>query len=256
MASIVDLAIPKPSLCFVRPSMRPGTGWFGREASAPVPPMPVLCARSLKRRIIEMAQRCNRDQKELADGAVRFLAANYRYERKCQQGLSGTAVASAALPETTSVDREKDRYQTDFLSQEEESFLLQNVKGLPFKEFVFQGFKGKRRVVSFGWRYDFNGGGLTKTDNMPGFLASTRVKAERFAGLFAGKLQQVLVTEYTEDAAIGGHKDRAVFGDVVGISLLSRCTFRFRKKAGAEVGASQLYSGAAFYLPSARARPQ
>ena len=54
MASIVDLAglrqpsIPKLSLCFVRPSMRPGTGWFGREASAPGPPMPVLCARSLR----------------------------------------------------------------------------------------------------------------------------------------------------------------------------------------------------------------
>ena len=42
--------------------------------------------------------------KKLADGAVRFLAANYRYERKCQQGLSGTAVAPAALPETTSAD--------------------------------------------------------------------------------------------------------------------------------------------------------
>ena len=70
------------------------------------------------------------------------------------------------------------RYQPVFLSREEESFLLQNLKGLPFKEFEFQGFKGKRRVVSFGWRYDFNGGGLTKTEDMPGFLAYTRVKAE------------------------------------------------------------------------------
>ena len=126
------------------------------------------------------------------------------------------------------------RYQPDFLSQEEESFLLQNLKGLPFKEFEFQGFKGKRRVVSFGWRYDFNGGGLTKTEDMPGFLAYTRVKAERFAALAPGKLQQVLVTEYSEGAAIGWHKDRSVFGDVVGISLLSPCTFRFRKKAGAK----------------------
>jgi alkylated DNA repair dioxygenase AlkB len=42
------------------------------------------------------------------------------------------------------------------------------------------------------------------------------------------------ITEYTEDAAIGWHKDRSVFGDVVGISLLSPCTFRFRKKAGAK----------------------
>lgn len=126
------------------------------------------------------------------------------------------------------------RYQPDFLSREEESFLLKNLQGLPFKEFEFQGFKGKRRVVSFGWRYDFNGGGLSKTEDMPGFLAYTRVKAERFAALTPGKLQHVLVTEYSEGAAIGWHKDRSVFGDVVGISLLSPCTFRFRKKAGAK----------------------
>jgi hypothetical protein len=73
------------------------------------------------------------------------------------------------------------RYQLDFLSREEESFLLQNLKGLPFKEFEFQGFKGKRRVVSFGWRYDFNGGGLTKAEDMPGFLAYTRVPQQHQA---------------------------------------------------------------------------
>ena len=51
------------------------------------------------------------------------------------------------------------RYQPDFLSREDESFLLQNLKTFHFKEFEFHGFKGKRCVVSFGWRYDFNGGG-------------------------------------------------------------------------------------------------
>ena len=34
-------------------------------------------------------------------------------------------------------------------------------------------------------------------------------------------------------AAIGWHRDRSVFGDVVGISLLSSCTFRLRRKQGA-----------------------
>jgi alkylated DNA repair dioxygenase AlkB len=40
----------------------------------------------------------------------------------------------------------------------------------------------------------------------------------------------VLLTEYRAGATIGWHKDRSVFGDVVGISLLSACTFRLRKK--------------------------
>jgi len=41
----------------------------------------------IARHIVEMAQRGIKDQKELADGAVRFLAVNYRYERKSRQGL-------------------------------------------------------------------------------------------------------------------------------------------------------------------------
>jgi alkylated DNA repair dioxygenase AlkB len=124
------------------------------------------------------------------------------------------------------------RYQADFLNAVEEQTLLQHIKVLPFKEFEFHGFTGKRRIVSFGWRYNFNGGGLTKTDDMPEFLSAIRSRTEQFARLSPGNLQQVLITEYSPSAAIGWHKDRAVFGDVVGISLLSSCTFRLRLKAG------------------------
>ena len=52
------------------------------------------------RRIIDMAQRGIGDQKELANGSLRFLAANYRLERRRRHGSSGT-VAPAALPEIT-----------------------------------------------------------------------------------------------------------------------------------------------------------
>jgi alkylated DNA repair dioxygenase AlkB len=41
----------------------------------------------------------------------------------------------------------------------------------------------------------------------------------------------VLVTEYAPGAGIGWHKDRSFFGDVVGISLRSACTFRLRKRS-------------------------
>ena len=124
------------------------------------------------------------------------------------------------------------RYQADFLSSEEEHSLLQYIVPLPFREFEFQGYTGKRRIVSFGWRYDFNGGGLTKAVDMPEFLSAIRARAETFAAIPEGTLHQVLITEYTPGAAIGWHKDRSVFGDVVGISLLSSCTFRLRRKAG------------------------
>src|SRR4051812_5506628 len=50
------------------------------------------------------------------------------------------------------------KYQPNFLSADEERALLYNIEGLPFREFEFHGFTGKRKTVSFGWRYDFNGG--------------------------------------------------------------------------------------------------
>jgi len=123
------------------------------------------------------------------------------------------------------------KYEENFLSGLEEQALLRDVQALPFRVFEFHGFNGKRRTVSFGWRYDFNGGGLTKTEDMPGFLTGLRERAETFAGVAAASFQQVLVTEYAPGVAIGWHKDRSVFGDVVGISLLSACTFRLRRRS-------------------------
>lgn len=123
------------------------------------------------------------------------------------------------------------RYRPGLLDDAEADALVQAVSALPFKAFEFHGFLGKRRVVSFGWRYDFNGGGLTKAEDMPAFLAHLRGRAADFADIAASQLQQVLVTEYRPGAAIGWHRDRFVFGDVVGISLLSPCTLRFRRKS-------------------------
>jgi alkylated DNA repair dioxygenase AlkB len=124
------------------------------------------------------------------------------------------------------------RYQPDVVPPEEEATLLQQVRELPFKEFEFQGFIGKRRTVSFGWRYDFNERALQKAEDIPPFLYSLRDRAGAFAGLPASQFQQVLVTEYSPGASIGWHRDKAVFGEVIGISLLSSCRFRFRRKAG------------------------
>lgn len=124
------------------------------------------------------------------------------------------------------------RYQADFLSAGEEHSLLQQIKVLSFREFEFHGFSGKRRIVSFGWRYDFNGGGLTKGEDMPDFLSGIRARAAGFVAIAPADLPQVLITEYAPGAAIGWHKDRSIFGDVIGISLLSACTFRLRRRAG------------------------
>jgi alkylated DNA repair dioxygenase AlkB len=123
------------------------------------------------------------------------------------------------------------KYQPDFLSASEERDLLRHVEGLAFESFQFHGFSGNRRVVSFGWKYDFNDRELQKVNDMPTFLLPLRDRAAAFAGLGAQDFQHVLVTEYSPGAGIGWHRDKAIFDEVVGISLLSPCSFRFRRRA-------------------------
>jgi alkylated DNA repair dioxygenase AlkB len=124
------------------------------------------------------------------------------------------------------------RYQAEALSVAGERELVDRMAGLEFKEFEFRGFLGKRRVVSFGWQYDYNVQQLQERAVMPEFLSPLREVAAHFAGLAPGALKQALVTEYSPGAAIGWHKDQPMFGDVVGVSLLSRCLFRLRRKTG------------------------
>jgi alkylated DNA repair dioxygenase AlkB len=123
------------------------------------------------------------------------------------------------------------RYARELITPDEEQRLVQEMAALPFKEFEFHGFLGKRRTVSFGWQYDFNGGGLKQAGDMPEFLLPVRAVAARLAGLDPSALEHALLIEYGPGAAIGWHRDRPQFGDVIGISLLSPCTFRLRRKA-------------------------
>lgn len=123
-------------------------------------------------------------------------------------------------------------YATDLITPDEEHALLERVRRLPFRDFEFHGYTGKRRVVSFGWKYDFEARALKRAGDVPDWLIPLRLRAAAFASLDASALQQALVTEYEPGAPIGWHRDRGVFGDVVGVSLLSACTFRLRRAAG------------------------
>ena len=48
------------------------------------------------------------------------------------------------------------RYQPGFISPGEERRLIEHFAELPFREFEFRGYVGRRRTVSFGWEYDFS----------------------------------------------------------------------------------------------------
>jgi alkylated DNA repair dioxygenase AlkB len=122
------------------------------------------------------------------------------------------------------------KYRPELIGPNDEDALLARVRELPFKEFEFHGYLGKRRVVSFGWHYDFSGQRLRKADDIPEFLLTLRARAAQLADLAPEDFQHVLVTEYGPGAGIGWHRDKAVFGQVVGISLITPCVLRFRRK--------------------------
>ena len=128
-------------------------------------------------------------------------------------------------------------YCEKLISPAEGKVLVADVRELPFKEFEFHGFKGKRRTVSFGWHYEFSGrGALRKAGDIPEFLLPLRTAAAKFARQDAESLQHVLVIEYGPGAGIGWHRDKPVFGEVIGVSLLAPCVLRFRRKVATKSG--------------------
>jgi alkylated DNA repair dioxygenase AlkB len=120
----------------------------------------------------------------------------------------------------------------ELITPAEERMLLDNFAALPFRPFEFQGWFGKRETASFGWRYDFNEARVHAAPPIPGFLLPLRARAAEFAALPAAALEQALVIRYDVGAGIGWHRDRPQFDQVVGISLLSACVLRFRRRAG------------------------
>ncbi len=121
-------------------------------------------------------------------------------------------------------------YREDAISVEEERHYADRFKLLPFAPFEFHGFLGRRRVVSFGWRYDYGKQRLQEANPLPELLLPLRQRAADIAGLPAGSLTQALVTEYEAGAAIGWHRDKPMFGEVVALSFLSPCRLRLRRR--------------------------
>ena len=121
-------------------------------------------------------------------------------------------------------------YRDELITPAEECTLLKRLADLPFKPFDFHGYLAKRRVVSFGYRYDYSARGLRESDPIPCFLLPLRAQAAAFAGVSPDSLQQILINEYAPGAGIGWHRDRAMFGDVVAVSLSAASVLRFRRK--------------------------
>src|SRR5437763_5047520 len=120
----------------------------------------------------------------------------------------------------------------ELISHAVEKDLVNHLQELEFKPFEFHGYLGKRRIVSFGWRYDYAGRALRASEPMPDFLLPLRERAADLASFDARALQQALVTEYEPGVTIGWHRDKPMFEDVLALSFLSPCRLRLRRRRG------------------------
>ena len=142
------------------------------------------------------------------------------------------------------------RYAPDLIPVDEAAGLVEAFVELPFQAFDFHGFKGNRRIVSYGGRYDFSASRLEAAEPIPDFLLPARRAAAAFAGLEPGAIHHAMVTEYAPGAGIGWHRDRPEFDKVVGLSFVSEAVMRFRRRreAGWQRASLPLAPGSAYLL--------
>jgi DNA oxidative demethylase len=122
------------------------------------------------------------------------------------------------------------RYEEAVIGEAEERALIARMESLQLAPFRFHGFIGNRRTQSFGWRYDFDDASFTQAEPIPDWIEPGRARAAAFAGLQPSDFVHVLLARYDPGAGIGWHRDRDVFNQVVGISLNSPATLRFRQR--------------------------
>jgi alkylated DNA repair dioxygenase AlkB len=119
-------------------------------------------------------------------------------------------------------------YQTEFLTPEEEAQLIAVAASLPLKEMNYRGYTARRRVASYGGKYDFSAQRLEPSAPLPTELGPLRAKIAAWLGVPAEAFTQTLVAEYREGTPLGWHRDVPDFEDVVGVSLLGQGAMRFR----------------------------
>jgi alkylated DNA repair dioxygenase AlkB len=136
-----------------------------------------------------------------------------------------------ALFESLPPEPEGLRYAADFVSAETERKLICGIRALPLQPFQFGQFEGKRRVVSFGFRYDYALRQLQPAKPVPAWLTEIVAEVETF-GSPGTRIRQLLCTEYDVGVGIGWHRDKPHFERIFGLSLGSACKFRFRRSNG------------------------
>ena len=118
-------------------------------------------------------------------------------------------------------------YRPNVLSPDEEGALVRELANLSFRPFDFHGYLATRQVVSFGYRYDYDGRAVVEASPFPSFLVSLPIKIAAIFDRPPETFRQVLINEYRPGAGSGWHRDKAQFDEVAACRCLPRASCVF-----------------------------
>ena len=121
-------------------------------------------------------------------------------------------------------------YRPGFLTEAEEADILAWIEDLPLEHGRLGEYVAKRRVIGFGWGYDFRAHALVPGDPLPPTLHPVAWKIAKWIDIPYARVAEALITEYPPGAAIGWHRDNESFEHIVGISLAGPCRLRLRPR--------------------------
>jgi alkylated DNA repair dioxygenase AlkB len=121
------------------------------------------------------------------------------------------------------------RLEDGFLAREEEAALLERFRALPLQHAEYHQYTARRRIVSYGGRYDFAKQRLQAAEPIPHWLQDLKARAARWANLDPDSVVQGLIAEYAPGTPLGWHRDVPDFEAIVGLSLGDVATMRLRR---------------------------
>jgi alkylated DNA repair dioxygenase AlkB len=125
-------------------------------------------------------------------------------------------------------------YEPDWLGAGEEADLIALFATLPFANAPYKQYVARRRIVSYGGRYDFDANRLMPGAPLVEALEPVRDRVAAWAGVEPEALGHVLIGEYSPGTPLGWHRDVPDFEEVFGVSLGGPATLRFRPYATSE----------------------
>jgi alkylated DNA repair dioxygenase AlkB len=119
-------------------------------------------------------------------------------------------------------------YIPNFLTEAEELDYQNAISKIDLHTFNFHGYEAKRKVVSFGYDYNFEQRTLSKGREIPPIFDPLMEKVATKLSVKKEDFEEFLITEYPVGSVINWHRDAFPFDLIAGISLLGDCTFRLR----------------------------